>query len=130
MLIIFALTFCPIFNSSSGFTTLFNVVISELWTKPSNPFSISTNAPNAANLTTSQVTTSLTLYLFAKPNQGFSPFPGYSKAIFLSSLSNDFTFTSIVSFTLNLFSKFSVLSHTSSDLWAKPFVTPKSTNTP
>ena len=37
---------------------------------------VSGNAPKAANFTTLQVTTSLILYLFARENQGFSPFNG------------------------------------------------------
>jgi len=116
MLIIFALTVCPICNSSSGFTTLFKVVISELCTKPSNPFSNSKKAPKDANFTTLHVTISFILYLSIKANHGFSPFKGYSKLIFFSSLLKDFIFTSISLFMLNLFSNFSFLSHNNSDI--------------
>ena len=130
MFIIFAFTICPNLSSSSGFVTLFKEVISELCTNPSNPFSISTKAPNGANFITLHVTISFTLYLFAKANQGFSPFKGYSKAIFLSSLLNDFILTSISSFILNLSSSFWFLSHNNSDICANPVVIPKSTNTP
>jgi len=104
--IIFALTICPNCNSSSGFTTLLKTVISELCTKPSKPFSISTKAPNGTNFTTLQVTISFRLYFSTKVNHGFSPFNGYSKLIFLSSLLKPFIFTSISSFTLNFSSSF------------------------
>ena len=100
--IIFALIICPNCNSSSGFTTLFKEVISELCTNPSNPFSISKNAPKDANFETLQVTISVILYLSARANQGFSPFKGYSKLILFSSLLKSFIFTYISSFTLNL----------------------------
>ena len=106
MFMILALIVCPNCNSSSGFITLFNDVISELCTRPSNPVSISKNAPKDANFTTLHVTISFILYLSANENQGFSPFNGYSKLIFLSSLLKDFIFTSIYSFILNLSSSF------------------------
>ena len=76
--IIFALTICPIFSSSSGLTTLLKLVISELWTKASNPSSISKKAPNGAYFTTLQVTISFILYFSLKLIHGFSPFNGYS----------------------------------------------------